>query len=335
MLYRGRVVDVVSLWSEFCDFPNDVDRHVGDFLPKVKCPNPAHHTDKRHFQVNSAKPFVHCFARCGISGTWEHAIATIKGCTEKEARGIILKHCRVPTGGIIDHVSLSGTRKRIDYEDEVARDERAMLAGQYTFLPREAREYLVSRNISEHAILKWNIGYDEETGRIAIPGLDERQVFKFLIRRALGHYKGDDKYLYTPGAIKTNILFGMCYLDRAVLESVGLVLVEGSLDTIRFHEHGVGSTVGTLGSGLSRRQVRLIDNVRPRRVYCFYDKDVAGIDNIMDARAKITKYPLFVCRYPGDKEDPAELTRKEVWRQIERAIPIGEFSRNAKALTRR
>lgn len=335
MIYRGRVVDVVSLWSEFVDFPNDIERHLGDFLPKVKCPNPNHSTDKRHFQINSAQPFVHCFARCGISGSWEHAISTIKGCTEKEARATILKHCRVPTGGIIDHISTAGVRKRIDYEDEVSRDERAFMAGRYTFLPLKAREYLVSRGISEHAILKWNIGFDEESGRIAIPGLDERQVFKFLIRRALGHYRGNDKYLYTPGAIKTNILFGLCYLDRAVLDSLGVVLVEGSLDTIRFHGHDLGSTLGTLGSGLSRRQVRLIDSLGPRRVYSFFDMDSAGVENVYDVNEKLhSRYPHRVCLYPSGKEDPAELTRKEAWRQIDRAITFGEFHRKVKGLTR-
>jgi DNA primase len=253
--------------------------------------------------------------------------------TEKEARQIILKHTRIPMGGILDHISFSGTRKRVDYEDEVAQDERAYNSGTYTFLPKNALEYLTSRGISEHAILKWGIGYDEETERIAVPGLDERQVFKFLIRRAVG--RQEPKYLYTPGAIKTNILFGLCYLDRTVLESLGLVLVEGSLDTIRFHEHDLGSTLGTLGSGLSRRQVRLIDSLGPRRVYSFFDKDSAGVENVYDVHEKLHgKFPHFVCLFPSDKEDPAELTRKEAWRQIERAIPFGTFNRKVKGLTR-
>jgi hypothetical protein len=80
VIYRGREVDVIGLWSEFVDLPDDVERHLGGFLPKTKCPNPKHATDKRHFQINSARPMVHCFARCGISGSWEHAIATIKDC---------------------------------------------------------------------------------------------------------------------------------------------------------------------------------------------------------------------------------------------------------------
>jgi hypothetical protein len=96
MIYHGRHIDVLSLWSEYLDLP-DLDHPLPSYLPKVVCPNPRHDTFKRHFQVNTRKPLVHCFAHCGISGSYEHAIETITGCTEKEARRIILRYSREAT----------------------------------------------------------------------------------------------------------------------------------------------------------------------------------------------------------------------------------------------
>lgn len=62
-----------------------------------------------------------------------------------------------------------------------------------------------------------------------------------------------------------------------------------------------------------------------RRVYCLFDKDAAGAKNVMDARDKLTKLPLKVCLYPKGKSDPAELTKEEAERVMERALPMQGF----------
>jgi hypothetical protein len=59
-----------------------------------------------------------------------------------------------------------------------------------------------------------------------------------------------------------------------------------------------------------------------------FDKDIAGVTNIEIASKKLVKYPLMVCRYPKDKSDPAELTKQEAERSIERALPIISWRRN-------
>src|SRR3569833_1282350 len=100
MLFQGRNLDVLALWNGLgVDIPDIPSDNLPMYLPKVVCPNPAHDTFKRHFQVNTRKPFVHCFAKCGISGTYEHAVATILGLRndkgeldERAARRAILKY---------------------------------------------------------------------------------------------------------------------------------------------------------------------------------------------------------------------------------------------------
>lgn len=367
MIYKGRELDVLSLWGDFIDLPSNIGDPLPSYLPKVKCPNPAHDTHKHHFQVNTRKPFVHCFAHCGISGSYEHAVSIVLGLYDKykiterdievakmsstikvsrdervlaqekvakayrEARKYILKgHTRVSLGKHdVSQFQNSGVRKSFSEDDPVAKDARALEGGSFQFLPAPVREYLDRRGIDNSSRGKWQLGWSEDEERLVIPAFDDRGQFRFLIKRSL-RSSGSLKYLYTEGAIKTSLLFGACYIDREAVRSDGLVLVEGSLDTIRLHQLGVKIATGILGSGLSTKQVRLIDKLGPRRLYLFYDKDSAGAENIADAKAKIHKIPLFVVRYPKHRSDPAEMTREEVERAIERALPIHEFYRKAR-----
>jgi DNA primase len=332
VIYRGRDLDVLSLWSQYVTLPPRIKHPLPTFLDLVACPNPEHHTKKHHFQINTAKPLVHCFANCGISGSYEHAISMIERCDGREATKAILRHTRVPLGGVKDQAAYEGLRKRSDGPDELANDTAAFNGGAYSFLPTAARAYLDSRGIDEHARLQWQIGYDDATERIVIPAYDEKNQLRFLIRRSVGTRQ--PKYLYTAGAIKTNILFGLVYTDHSIVYDLGLVLTEGSLDTIRLHQNGIRSAVGILGTGLSQRQVRLIDSLRPPRILCFFDRDGAGMSNIMLAREKL-RYPMSVCLYPPGRSDPAEMTREEVVKSIETALPIAKFSRRVKDLSRR
>lgn len=364
MQYKGRELDVLGLWSEFVDLPSNLGDPLPMFLPKVKCPNPEHDTHKHHFQINTRKPFVHCFARCGISGSFEHALSIVLGFYAKhgatakdvdlardwhprapaetqrayekvakahrEARRYMLKgHTRTALKADVSAYAGLGTRKTFGADDPVAKDERALHGGQFQYLPREVRNYLDTRGIDATSRGKWELGWDEEEERLVIPAYDARGSFRFLIKRSITS-GGSLKYLYTPGAIKTSILFGACYADHERIQSDGLVLVEGSLDTIRMHQLDQRHTEGILGSGLSAKQVRLIYKQNPRRVYLFFDKDSAGVENIEDAKKKLTKLPLYVVRFPKHRNDPAEMTREEVERQLSRALPISVFYRRAR-----
>jgi hypothetical protein len=328
-------LDVLSLWGELVTLPDNIEEPLPTYLPKVQCPNPAHDTHKYHFQINTRKPFVHCFARCGISGSYEHAVAIVLGLRTKKgepdvkaARRVVLRHTRIALGSTVSAYEGRGTRKSHEADSAVAKDQRALDGGAFQFLPREARNYLDSRGISAASRGKWQIGWHEDEERIVIPAYDERGIFRFLIKRSL--QRGSFKYLYTDGCIKQAILFGACYVDMDAVRSQGLILCEGSLDVIRLHQLGVKNAVAILGSGISAKQVRLIDQMTPRRVYLFFDKDSAGVDNIADAKRKLTKCPLLVCRFPKHRDDPAEMSREEVERSLKRALPMHKFDRIAR-----
>lgn len=332
MIWEGRYIDVLSLWGEFVDLPDNIEDPLSTFLPKVACPNPEHDTFKKHFQINTRKPLVHCFADCGISGTYQHAISLITGGSERDARRTILRASRIPLAGEIASSGGVGKRKTVSSDSEIEKDRRALAGGRFSYLPSAARDFLDYRGIDGPTRGKWQIGFDEDTERLVIPVFDERNIFRFLIRQRIDGISRA-KYLYTPGGIKTGILFGACYLDRQAVRSSGLILCEGPLDTIRLQQMGF-QAVAILGTGVSNHQVRLIDKFHPKRTFLMFDKDEAGVHNVMVAKQRIRKTPLFVCRYPSGKSDPAEMTTSETERSLERALTIHDFSRRAKRLTK-
>lgn len=323
MRYRGRNIDPISLWENYVEFPPNMKVDENDtYLPKVVCPNPDHDTLKRHFQINVRDGLVHCFADCGISGTFEKAISKIEGCNEREVRKIILKHQR--SGKPI-------LRKKSDSESRPAKAISPKLLRYDTYIPQAGLEYLQTRRLSERSISEWRIGWDSEEKRIVIPAADENGHDRFLIKRAVLE-RQHPKYLYYPekettGWGKTDVLFGACGIDLGMIESLGLALVEGSLDVINLSALDLRIAGGILGTGISEQQRRIIARINPPRIYLMFDKDVAGITNIVKATNMLRKYPLFVCRWPkGGATDPGEIrTKKEALRIFDRAVPAFRF----------
>lgn len=338
--YRGRSINDIALWENFVEFPPNLKLDGDDYLPKVVCPNPDHDTFKRHFQVNAKDGLVHCFAYCGISGSYEHAICVVEGLYEKfkveeatdererkrrrdrarrEAGKRILKFAGTARSGNSTRVQKRGATD--SRADAVVRSESLEFQ---SFLPPVALEYLGERGISDRSVARWRLGWLPDEKRIAIPAYDENGTLRFLIKRAVLP-RQNPKYLYTEGYPKTNVLFGAGQIDLGMVDSIGLGLVEGSIDTIMQHQHGNSFFGGILGTGISDQQCRTIARLRPKRIYLWFDKDSAGVHNIEIAAYKLRKYPLVVVRYPKGKSDPAEMTKKESERQIARAIPISKF----------
>jgi DNA primase len=298
----------------------------GPFLTKVVCPNPSHDTNKKHFQVNVNEALVHCFAGCGISGTYENAIMLIEGCDRATARKRILKHSKVLRSG--DSISGNVRKGRAGAKgDSISTETVRPIPSpeEFSYLPPIATEYLERRKISGASIAKWELGWNPETKRITIPVRDSERRLKFYIERAVLESQFP-KYLYPENARKSEVLYGACHFDPGMVRSFGVVVVEGSLDAILFDQNGVSTVGAILGSTLSKRQAEIIIRERPARVFTCFDRDTAGVGATFSVRKRITRTPIFVCRYPKHINDPGEIrTREEADRIIKRAIPYSTF----------
>jgi DNA primase len=311
--FLGRQIDDLALWSNYIEIPQGAERE-SHYWPKAVCPNPDHNTGKKHFQVNVNQGLVHCFAECGISGTYLHAIQIIEGCDDKRARKIIL-----------GYAGRRHTRVVPDTRRSVVNPSRDDLEFE-SFIPPVGIEYLATRGISSGSVARWGIGWCPETLRLVIPARDLRRETRFLIKRAVREDQ-QPKYLYTEGYPKSRLLFGACETRLELIRSHGIVLVEGSLDAVRLHQFDVLYAVATLGTGISRSQAEIVSRLRPRRVYAMFDKDAAGVAGLASAWRQLRgKYPLYVVRYPKGVSDPAEFrSREEVERAIARSVPFRTF----------
>lgn len=320
--FQGREIDAIRLWDKYVDLPPNVSEDE-QYLPLVKCPNPEHQTNKRHFQINQRDGLVHCFAQCGISGTFSRAISIIEGCSEREARKLILGH------------KITGRRKTTKRNVRSNFNEDAPALPEFdSYLPNVATDYLSGRGITENSVAAFEIGWDWEDQRIVIPAKDLNGTTRFLIKRAVLQSQ-NPKYLYAPeGVSKNSLLFGGCLIDPALIRSQGMIIVEGSLDAIRLYQHGLRNVVATLGTGVSEIQSRIVSRLRPRKIILFFDRDSAGSHGIEIAARRLRRYPIFIVRYPADLYDPAEFSREEANRALKKAIPLARYTARVRQLTR-
>ena len=334
MYFRGRHIDPVRFWENYVEFPT----HMPDsgFAPLVLCPNPTHdNTRSPAFQINLDEPTVHCFSYCGISGSYQHAICIIHNLYSEvqvdtapnlqERRRRIAKAYRKANKILLGKSYLDWQQPKERARKPPRKAEAVKNDLKYeTYIPPVAADYLHSRGITEDSVARWELGWDMEKARIVIPAKDLGGTTRLLIRRAV-HEKDRPKYLYTEGVPKTSLLFGACNLTLGLVRSDGMILAEGAIDTIRLHQHGLRNACGILGTGISDQQVSIVERIQPPRIYLMFDKDLSGITNIEIAARKLVGFPLYVCRYPSRRNDPAQFTKEEAFRSMERAIPYLKF----------
>lgn len=367
MNFRGKPIDPVKLWGYYCDLRDE----KGPFLDLTMCPNPSHSNSRSPaFQINIDRPTVHCFSGCGISGSYEHAVCLIEGIYDKlkvmdqdldryripfqpgespeirksrllvkrayrEARKHIYK-ISIAKGGVASETrQREAKRKRSNVKVEARKAGAEAVASaidldDYSYLPKDAIKYLEKRGINVDSRIRWELGFDAEQERITIPVRDRRGRLQFVIRRAIKEGQ-KPAYLYPPECSKSSLLFGLDKLDRAMVSSNGLAIVEGSLDTIWMHQHGYRNTVGLLGSTVSEAQCILITQLNPPSLWPFLDKDAAGVWGIERIISMLFNYPIRVPLYPkGAHLDPNSLMPGQIEEAFRKAISGFKFKTKLK-----
>ncbi|HZE21320.1 MAG TPA: DNA primase [Desulfobaccales bacterium] len=129
--------------------------------------------------------------------------------------------------------------------------------------------------------------YDRFRNRIIFPIFDRQSRVIAFGGRTIGD--GEPKYLNSPESMlyhKGRTLYGLPQA-AAALRATGIALVvEGYLDLIALQVHGIGNVLATLGTALTREQVRLLKSLA-EKVVLVYDGDAAG------AQAMKRALPLF------------------------------------------
>jgi DNA primase len=129
--------------------------------------------------------------------------------------------------------------------------------------------------------------YDRFRGRIMFPIFDRQSRVIAFGGRIIGD--GEPKYLNSPETqlySKGRTLYGLPQAAEALRSSGVALVVEGYLDLIALQVQGIGNVLATLGTALTREQVRLLKAVADK-VVLVYDGDAAG------AKAMKRAFPLF------------------------------------------
>jgi DNA primase len=129
--------------------------------------------------------------------------------------------------------------------------------------------------------------YDRFRDRIIFPIFNRQERVVAFGGRSIG--EGEPKYLNSPESplySKGRLLYGLPQAREALRRQDLALVVEGYLDLLPLRVHGVAPVVATLGTALTREQVRLLKSLVSRAVLIF-DGDPAG------AQAMRRAFPLF------------------------------------------
>jgi DNA primase len=118
--------------------------------------------------------------------------------------------------------------------------------------------------------------YDRFRGRIVFPIRDQRGRPLGFGGRVLDD--GLPKYLnspQTPLFDKSSVLFGLDLAKQGIRMSGEAVIVEGYMDVLMAHQHGINNIVAQMGTALTEAQLKLLKRFAQRFILAL-DSDVAG-----------------------------------------------------------
>jgi len=295
--------DIVQLVGEYVPLTKRGTNHFG------LCP--FHADSKPSFSVSGDKQIFKCFG-CGAGGDVFRFLMLREGLDFQEAVRELARRAgiSIPSlGGRLreDH---RGDACRGICEAAATFFYAALRdAGQGA----RARNYLAERGLDPSTLEKFRIGFAPADWRVLTPYLQKcgfaagdivaaglareknagepydyfRNRIMFPVWDPQGRVvgfggrvldDGEPKYLNSPETVcfnKGRLLYGLHLARRAIREEGFLVLMEGYLDVVSAHRHGITNAAASLGTSLTAEQAGLIGRYTDRVVVA-YDADSAG-----------------------------------------------------------
>lgn len=348
--------DIVDIISENVRLKKSGRNYVG------LCP---FHNDKSpSLSVSQDKQIYKCFS-CGEAGNVITFVMKYKKLTFYEASKYLADKAGIPLELGNAKESQITKKKELLYKvnTEAARYyfynlQRTSFAKEY-FLKRGIREevikrfglgyaqdrwndlimYLKKKGFNENLLLEAGLilksekkgnTYDRFRNRVMFPVFDVRGKVIGFGGRVLDDSK--PKYLNSPETVvfhKGTNLYGLNFATKNKLEQDYIIIVEGYMDLISLHQHGITNTVASLGTALTINQARLLKRY-VNKVIISYDADVAGQTATLRGLEILRHAGLDVkvLKVPQGK-DPDEFVRnngKDAFlRLVDNALPLIEY----------
>jgi len=324
-------IDIVDVVGSFVEL-----RKAGANY-KANCP--FHGEKTPSFVVSPSKQMYHCFG-CGVGGDSIKFVMELEKLSYPEA---------IEKLANMFNFSLQYTQGSSDYSDS-KRILEAIGQWYVKNLSRNqtAMQYLLDRGVSQNSIERFEIGYvpsgsevmqflqasllplpqaseagiiaQSENGQGYYARLVERITFP--IYAASGSIVGfggrtitnhPAKYINSPQTKlfnKSRLLYGYHLAKESIYKNKKLIVCEGYLDVVMFHQAGFTEAVAGMGTALTPEHLPMLRKGDPK-VILAYDGDKAGVAAALKAADMLSKagFDGGVVLFP-DGQDPADLIAK-------------------------
>lgn len=296
-------LDILDVVAESVKLSRKGDRYWG------LCP---FHTEKTpSFSVSPGKNMFYCFG-CHSGGNLFTYIMKRDGLDFPEAVQKLADQAGIQLHNRQARQGVDRFKKVVEVNKAAATLFQQFLGDDYS--AARARNYLAKRYLHEEIIKRFQIGYAPndwsklsnlllqkgfEQEWIKESGLIKRSksrdsyydLFRDRIIFPILDYQGNvvgfggravedavPKYLNTPETevyVKRHHLFGLYQARETIRKCNEVILVEGYMDCLKLHQHGINQAVASLGTAVTREQALLLRRYA-ENVMVLYDGDEAG-----------------------------------------------------------
>lgn len=296
-------LDILDVVAESVKLSRKGDRYWG------LCP---FHTEKTpSFSVSPGKNMFYCFG-CHSGGNLFTYIMKRDGLDFSEAVQKLADQAGIQLHNRQARQGVDRFKKVVEVNKAAATLFQQFLGDDYS--AARARDYLAKRYLQEEIIKRFQIGYAPndwsklsnlllqkgfEQEWIKESGLIKRSknrdsyydLFRDRIIFPILDYQGNvvgfggravedavPKYLNTPETevyVKRHHLFGLYQARETIRKCNEVILVEGYMDCLKLHQHGINQAVASLGTAVTREQALLLRRYA-ENVMVLYDGDEAG-----------------------------------------------------------
>lgn len=321
-------IDIVDLVAEYVPNMQRAGRNM-----KARCP--FHQERTPSFVVSPERGTFHCFG-CGEGGDCITFVMKIENLSFAEAAEKLASRAGVK----LEAQELSAADK-----EKLKLKEVLGLAAEYyhkvllSSAGSEAMAYLKRRGVTDKTIAEFKLGYAPKAGELAEKAKAKGYSSDILARAGLTGKRGDfffDRVLYpifdTKGAVvafggrtlgdgmpkylnspespvfaKSRLLYGLSHGLPAVRKEKRVVLMEGYMDVMAAHQHGLPLACAPLGTALTNEHAGIIKRYAEEATIVF-DADSAGLNAAVRGAEILLADGLSVriATVPGAK-DPDEL----------------------------
>ena len=353
-------VDIVSLIGDYTNLTRRGSQYWGC------CP--FHNEKTPSFTVDSVKKFYHCFG-CGVGGDAIKFVMEMESLSYPDAISELAKKNNIEvtyesgSGNVkIERDADLDTVREV--YDRIASTFHFFLTQNQ--MGREALEYIKGRGLSEETISKFKLGYAPSdrtwlkkfllqknysaeflsktglfsknypdialfSGRLIFPIFDRKGEAVAFGGRILGDADGP-KYLNSPELPhykKRETLYALNFAKKSIQQKKTVILCEGYMDVIAYHQCGIDNAVAPLGTSLTEQQLKILQGFADS-VLLSFDSDGAGQNATKRAilMCREFNFTTKIIRLSGAK-DPAEIMIKfgpeALTKSVENAILDSDF----------